>query len=245
VILLKFFVTPEEIGESSIILTGDDHTHISRTLRMRRGEKIVICDSNGTDFYCTISDIDSDKVIADIDRSERSESEASVKLTVFAAFPKGDKTDTIVQKCVELGASEIVFFLSERCISRPDEKSAKSKIVRLQRIALEAAKQSERGVIPKVNGIISYEDMLSLASGYDLPLFFFERGGETLKKLTEGKVFESICVITGPEGGFEIEEVERAKLKNIQIASLGKRILRCETAPLCAVSALMFATDNL
>ncbi len=243
--LLKFFVNQSDIAENSIILTGDDYTHISRTLRMRRGEKLIICDSKCMDYYCVISDIDSSKVVADIERSELSQSEPSVRFTVFAAFPKGDKAETIVQKCVELGVSNIVFFLSERCISRPDAKSARSKIDRLQRVALEAAKQSERGIIPQVEGIISYDDMLRSASTYDLSLFFYERGGENLKSLTRNKTFDNICVITGPEGGFEQVEVEKAKSENIQIASLGKRILRCETAPLCAISALMFATDNL
>ena len=174
-----------------------------------------------------------------------SETEAAVAVSVYMAFSKGDKLEHVIQKATELGAYEIVAFPSARCVSKPDDKSLKKKLDRWQKIAASAAEQSGRGRIPEVLVLGSYREALDRASRADKALMFYENEqAMTLKMAMEQGSAATISLLTGPEGGLEEKEVLQAREKGFQICTLGKRILRCETAPLCALSAVMYASGE-
>ena len=242
----RFFIAGLNLTGSSVSITGADAEHI-RVLRMRVGEHLIICDSSGIDHHCRLTKIGDGVVEAEVDRTVDCSAEPSVSVTVLAGIPKGDRADYIVQKCTEAGAAKIVFFISERCIARPDGKSAEKKRLRLQRIAEEAAKQSGRGIIPEVLVISSLAEALDMAVKTDLPLMMYETGDRiSLKDAIEcGGDFKTAAIITGPEGGFEKYEVDLAAAVGIRACSMGPRIFRCETAPVCALTAIMYATNNL
>ena len=167
--------------------------------------------------------------------------EARVRVSVYMAFPKADKLEHVIQKATELGAYEIVAFPSARCISKPDEKSLKKKLERWQKIAASAAEQSGRGRIPEVLTLPSYQAALERAAKADKALLFYENEqATTLKMALSHSSYTTVSLLTGPEGGLEELEVEKAKDAGLQVCTLGKRILRCETAPLCALSAVMY-----
>ena len=167
--------------------------------------------------------------------------EASVKVSVYMAFSKGDKFEHVIQKATELGAFEIVAFPSARCVSKPDEKSLSKKLERWQKIAASAAEQSGRGVIPTVITLKSYHEALQRAAEADLAILFYENEqATTLRMALDAGVFNTVSLLTGPEGGLESREVEQASQMGLKVCTLGKRILRCETAPLCALSAVMY-----
>jgi 16S rRNA (uracil1498-N3)-methyltransferase len=168
-----------------------------------------------------------------------------VKVTVLCGLPKGDKTEYIIQKCVEAGAHEILFFLSNRCVARPD--APEKKLERWQRISEEAAKQSGRGIIPKVGWVGEFADALNVAVQKDLGLFLYETGErESLNAVLESsRQIETLALITGPEGGFAPFEADLARITGLRLCSMGQRILRCETAPVVALTAVMYATGNL
>jgi 16S rRNA (uracil1498-N3)-methyltransferase len=157
------------------------------------------------------------------------------------AFSKGDKLEHVIQKATELGAYEIVAFPSSRCVSRPDDKSLSKKLDRWQKIAASAAEQSGRGYIPQVLTVDTYKAALERAAQADLPILFYENErATTLRMALESNKYTSVSLLTGPEGGLEASEVKQAMDAGLQICTLGKRILRCETAPLCALSAVMY-----
>ncbi len=168
-----------------------------------------------------------------------------MKVTVLCGLPKGDKTDYIIQKCVEAGAAEILFFHAKRCIAKPD--LPEKKLERWQRISEEAAKQSGRGIIPQVGWCGEFADALNEAAHRELGLFMYETGER--EKLDEvlgaHKDVKSVAIVTGPEGGFEEFEAQLARICGLHVCSMGERILRCETAPVVALTATMFATGNL
>jgi len=242
--MARFFMAGTNLFGGTALITGRDAEHI-RVLRMRPGESLTICDGMGTDFKCRLIRSDRDEAEAEILDIVECPAEPSVFVTVLCGLPKGDKTDFIIQKCVEAGASEIVFFYSERCITKPD--TADKKLDRWQRIAEEAAKQSGRGIIPQVKWLPSYVDALDCAIKSELQLFMYETGErETLSSALSGSAdVKSAAIITGPEGGFEKYEADMARACGMHICSMGERILRCETAPVVALTALMFASGNL
>ena len=165
--------------------------------------------------------------------------------SIYMAFPKADKLEHVIQKATELGVYEIVAFPSARCVSKPDEKSLKKKLERWQKIAASAAEQSGRGRIPRVTVLHSYAAALEQAGKSDLSILFYENErATTLRMALEAKPYHTISLLTGPEGGLEPREVEMAKDLGFEICTLGNRILRCETAPLCALSAGMYATGE-
>ena len=169
-----------------------------------------------------------------------------MRITVYVAFPKQDKLEHIVQKATELGAAEIAVFPSERCVSRPDGKALKTKLPRWEKIAASAAEQSGRGRIPRVRTLPNWQAVLDEAKACDLPLFFYELEAENaLHRLLLGRQWRSAAIITGPEGGFSEREAAQAVQAGLLSASLGTRILRCETAPLAALSALLFAANEM
>ena len=242
----RFFMAGANIGEGLAVIAGEDANHV-RALRLQAGDEIVICDGEGVDYMGLIRDIEPGKVHVRIVKSVQTAAEPDVKVMVLAGLPKGARADFLVQKCVECGASEIVFFLSRRCVARPDEKSMDKKLLRWQKIAEEAAKQSERGIIPTVTAVPDIVEALDLAIHTDLPLFFYETGERIpLKQALQNRPRpKTAAIITGPEGGFEAFEADMARALQIPVCSMGPRIFRCETAPVAALSALMYATDNL
>ncbi len=242
--MTRFFVPPAQLLDDFLVLTGENAEH-AKVLRLKNGEKVLICDGEGNECVCTVSDVSPGQISLVVQKRQASESEPKVKASVYMAFPKADKLEHVIQKATELGAYEIVAFPSERCISRPDEKSLRKKQERWQKIAASAAEQSGRGRIPQVVVLDSYKQALSRAGESDLSILFYENEkATTLKMALNESSYSSISLLTGPEGGLETKEVEMAKDAGFRICTLGSRILRCETAPLCALSAVMYATDE-
>ena len=238
--MTRFFVTPEELQPEFLVLTGENAQH-AKVLRLKEGEEVLVCDGQGAECLCAVSDVSPGQISLVVKNRRESGSEAAIKVSVYMAFPKGDKLEHVIQKATELGAYEIVAFPSGRCVSRPDEKSLKKKLERWQKIAASAAEQSGRGRIPQVLVLNSYTSALERAAKADKALLFYENEQATTLKmaLTAGS-YTTVSLLTGPEGGLETAEVEKAKNAGLQVCTLGKRILRCETAPLCALSAVMY-----
>ncbi|MCM1132027.1 MAG: 16S rRNA (uracil(1498)-N(3))-methyltransferase [Ruminococcus flavefaciens] len=238
----RFFVN--EINEDNIVLTGENARHIGRSLRMRTGEEVTVC-CNGNDYNCVISGFTEDSVFLELTEKIRCESEPSIEVTLFQAVPKLDKLEYIIQKSVELGVSHIVPVLTRRCISRPDGKDFAKKLPRLNKIAEEASKQSGRGIIPDVSEIISYKTALDKIKNIDRTVILYEaEGGKRFGDVSLSGI-SSAGLIIGSEGGFDKAEVQDAVSAGAEQVWLGKRILRCETAPISALSILMFLTNNM
>lgn len=242
--MTRFFVSSEEMQGDFLVLTGENADH-AKVLRLKNGENVLICDGSGNECICTVSDVSPGQISLVVQKRQESQSEPRVKASIYMAFPKSDKLEHVIQKATELGAFEIVAFPSARCVSRPDDKSLRKKQERWQKIAASAAEQSGRGLVPQVIVLNSYQEALKRAGESDLSILFYENEkATTLKMAIEEKYFETISLLTGPEGGLEPREVEMAKDADFQICTLGSRILRCETAPLCALSAVMYATGE-
>lgn len=242
--MTRFFVTPEEMQPNFLVLTGDNAQH-AKVLRLKNGEEVLVCDGQGHECLCAVSDVSEGQFSLVVKSRRESASEPAVRASIYMAFPKGDKLEHVIQKATELGAYEIVAFPSARCVSKPDDKSLKKKLDRWQKIAASAAEQSGRGRIPEVLVLGSYREALERASKADKALMFYENEqAMTLKMAMEKGIAATISLLTGPEGGLEEKEVLQAREKGFQICTLGKRILRCETAPLCALSAVMYASGE-
>lgn len=237
----RFFVSSENFKQNSVEITGDDAWHIARSLRMAVGESIIACDKDGVEYDCVLKSITDDLSVAEICDSRKSETESPVRITVYQAFPKGDKMDTIVQKAVEMGVHEIVPFFSDRCISRPDPHTFQKKCSRWQRIALEAAKQCGRGMVPEVKEPVSFAQMLELASKASVGCFCYEGEGTVSIKevLDAARDVKEISVVIGSEGGFTEKEAAEAS-GTLTLVGLGKRILRCESAPGFALACIAY-----
>lgn len=239
----RFFVDTPLKGQSDLILTGENAAH-AKVLRLERGEIVTVCDGQGMDYACTVTDYDGSSVALSIESCAPSLSEPRVFASVYMGFSKGDKLEHVIQKATELGAVEIVAFPSSRCVAKYDEKSLQKKLPRWQKIAASAAEQSGRGRIPQVLTVSSYKEALSRAVKADKALFFYENEqAHTLTKAMEAD-FSTVSLMTGPEGGFSPEEAKMAEEAGLEICTLGRRILRCETAPLCALSAVMYAVGE-
>lgn len=242
--MTRFFVSADDLKTDSVTLTGDNAAH-AKVLRIKPGEEVLVCDGQGNECVCTVDACTKNEVFLSVKERLVSESEASVHVCVYVGFPKADKLEHVIQKATELGAAEIVAFPSARCVSKLDEKSLSKKIERWQKIAASAAEQSGRGRIPVVVVLSSFAEALKRSLEADKSILFYENeSATTLHMALEGQCFRSISLITGPEGGFEELEVTQAARSGIQICTLGKRILRCETAPLCALSAVMYAAGE-
>ena len=240
----RFFMAGTNILGGMAIMKGRDAEHV-RVLRLRPGEDMIICDGQGTDYKCRLVKADKEQVEAEVIEVVRCPAEPSVKVTVLCGLPKGDKTDYIIQKCVEAGAYEILFFSSSRCIAKLGNEE--KKLERWQRIAEEAAKQSGRGIIPQVGWAGELADAFDVAVKKDVGLFMYETGErEAMGDVLEAnKSVSTAAIVTGPEGGFAPFEAELAKIVGLHLCSMGERILRCETAPVVALTAAMYATGNL
>jgi len=239
----RFFIDENAVNGDIITVTGGDAVHIGRSLRMKTGDSITFC-REGTDFVSVIEKMTSDEVFCRITERLPSSSEPRLKLTVFQALPKQDKPELIIQKCTELGASRIVFFISKRCVSRPDSKSAEKKLIRWRKIAEEAAKQSGRGNIPEICGIVSFDEALRELCENEISLLCYENGGERLSDIDfKGK--SSCGVMIGAEGGFDRSEADICCEKGAVPIWLGKRILRCETCPIAVTSMIMLCAGEI
>lgn len=240
---MAWFFTEEIISEKFEI-TGEDARHISKSLRMTKGEKLTMCTSDGKRHECEIVDFTADSVVVNVLSSTECEQEPSVKITLFMALTKGDKMDDIVQKSVELGVYDIVPVLTARCISRPDEKQIKKKIARWQKISDNAAQQSRRGIKPKVRDLVTLKTAADMIDTFEKAIVFYECGGEKIRNTVSDKT-KSLAMFVGPEGGFEEAEIELLKQNDVTPATLGNRILRAQTAPIAGIAAVMYQTKNL
>ncbi len=223
-------------------LTGEHLRHIGFSLRMRPGEQLTVC-SCGTDYLCEIESVTADAVQLRILSEEPCCAEPTVTVTLFQALPKADKLEQIIQKAVELGVTEIVPVLTRRCVSRMSSGDFQKKLPRYQRIAQAAAQQSGRGIIPVVAPLHSLGSAAERMRDLDVPLVLYEDGGISFSEVQKDAKSYGICV--GSEGGFDPEEIAMLSAAGVRSVWLGKRILRCETAPLTALSVLMFHTGNL
>ncbi len=238
----KLFIDYE--FDDKIVLNEEQSRHISKSLRMKTGDMITVCNGNGTDYGCMIEDITKSSVMLSVCYRQASDSEPNIKVSLYQGVPKGDKMEDIIQKCVELGVHSITPVLTKRSISRPDEKQAAKKKIRYNKIALEAAQQSGRGIVPEIKAMTGFKQAVETCCA-DLIILFYEGGGKSLKNIIETENAETIAVFIGPEGGFEKEEVETVLKKGGINATLGKRILRTQTAPVAALSSIMLLTGNL
>ena len=242
--MARFFVEPEQMQGNSVTLTGENAQH-AKVLRLKAGEQVLVCDGAGMECVCAVDSMSGSEVELTVQERRAASSEAAVRVSVYMGFPKSDKLEHVIQKATELGACEIVAFPAMRCVSRPDEKSLKKKLERWQKIAASAAEQSGRGCIPQVLVLDSYAAALERAAKADKALMFYENErATTLRMALDGASFKTVSLMTGPEGGLEEKEVRQAMDAGLQVCTLGRRILRCETAPLCALSAVMYAAGE-
>ena len=238
----RFFV--EHADPEQIIITGEDANHIGRALRMRTGEELTVC-AQGMDYQCEITRITESEVFLRPLTITPCAAEPTVSVTLYQAVPKQDKLAEIVQKTVELGACRIVPVLTSRCVARPSKNDFEKKRQRLQKIAVSAAKQSGRGIIPEVAPLLSWKEALQDMQQQDISVMLYEEeGGVRFGEVPlEGK--HSIALFIGSEGGISEEEAQQAVDAGLHRVWLGSRILRCETAPTAAISILMYLTKNL
>ncbi len=241
---MAWFFENEEIKTEYYQIAGENAHHITKSLRMKVGESLTLCTLDGKRHDCVITGFSNDTVIVRVLSSTMCEQEPDIKVSVFVALLKGDKFDDVIQKAVELGAYEITPFISARCISRPEKKQLIKKRERWQKIADNAASQSRRAIIPKVCDCIDINEMDNILKDFDKSIVFYECGGEKIKNIvTEND--KKIALITGSEGGFEESEINALKNAGVNVATLGKRILRAQTAPIAALCSVMFISGNL
>lgn len=245
--MYRFFVTQDQISSEEILITGPDVNHIKNVLRMKNGEQIRISNQADQDYLCAITDISTDCVRAQILSAEESSTELPSRIYLFQGLPKSDKMELIIQKAVELGVYQIIPVATKRAVVKLDAKKEEAKLKRWNGIAESAAKQSKRLIIPEVTGVMSFKEACAFASSFELNLIPFEHEegmAGTKKELEKVRPGTQIGVFIGPEGGFEDEEIESARAQGIRPITLGKRILRTETAGLTTLSILMFQLED-
>jgi len=248
----RFFVTASQIGKrddgtKTVLIVGDDASHIIRSLRMKEGDSLVVCDMARVEYDCKIASV-GDTVTAEVLSERASSSEPPYAATLYQALVKGDKFDTVVQKAVECGVSRVVPVLTDRCIVRLTKKECAKKVARWQRIADEAAKQCGRGILVKVEDLMTFKEALEDASRADLALFCYEGEEErSLKSALEGmeKAPDTVSFFIGSEGGFTAKEAETARERGLISAGLGARILRTETASSFVLACLSYQFEMM
>lgn len=242
-----FFVTPDQVQGDRITILGSDVNHMKNVLRMHIGEQVTINDGNNISYLCRVESYQEDSAILHIEEEQTIDTELASHIYLFQGLPKQDKMELIVQKAVELGVYEVIPVATKRAVVKLDEKKALRKVARWQQIAEGAAKQAARGYIPKVHDLMNYKEALSYAEDLDvvfIPYELAEGMKETKRLIEEIHPGESIGIFIGPEGGFEVEEVEAAIAMGAKSITLGKRILRTETAGLTTLSILMFHLEQ-
>jgi len=241
--MYHFFAQHENIHDTYIEITGTDVNHIKNVLRFKEGDELLISSGDNVDYSCHITELGSDKIIAAIDSKDDVGKELPSKVYLFQGLPKGDKMEFIIQKMVELGVYSIIPVAMKRSVVKLDSKKAESKVKRWNAIAGSAAKQSRRSIIPEVTEVMTFKQALEMASDIDVKLLPYEcaDGMSKTKNIIEGlHGGESTAIFIGPEGGFDIEELELAKEYGWEVITLGKRILRTETAGMMLMSVLMY-----
>lgn len=246
--MYQFFIEPSGVQDGHIVITGGDVNHIKNVLRMRAGEKIAAVDeAGGRKYLCEIQEFTEDSVHCKILSTEEGDTELPARIFLFQGLPKADKMELIIQKAVELGCFEIVPVVCRRCVVKLEEKKKKSRQERWQAIAEAAAKQSGRRIIPRVHEVMTFSEALSYASDMDVRLIPYERAedmAQTKRQLESVRPGQNIAVFIGPEGGFEEAEIEEAKKSGAVSVTMGRRILRTETASITMLSWLMYFLER-
>lgn len=243
----QFFVTPMQVREDRIYIEGQDVNHIKNVLRMKVGEQLKISDGNNRRYLCEIEEMTAQEVCVRVVEEQQADTELPSKIYLFQGLPKGDKMELIVQKAVELGVYEVIPVATKRAVVKLDEKKAAKKVERWNTIAESGAKQSGRNVIPKVAKVMSYKEALAYAKELDVILIPYELAegmSETKQVISDIKKGESVGIFIGPEGGFETAEVEQAIESGAKAITLGRRILRTETAGLTTLAILMYHLEE-
>lgn len=244
----RFFVDRKKINDNIAIIDGDDFKHLNKVLRLKIGEEISISDGRGLDYIGIISDIVEGEAIIDLKEEFRSKGESNIDINLYQGVPKADKMEMIIQKSVEIGVKEIIPVQFERSVSKIEKgKKAQKKIERWQKISESAAKQSFRGIIPKIDRVLSFKELLAeIEEKEELIIVFYENEKEdNFKELIKNYRGRKISIIIGPEGGFSQREIEELKKINVKSVSLGNRILRTETVSLVASSIIMYELGDL
>lgn len=252
--MYHFFVEPSQIGEKEIVITGQDVNHIKNVIRLKSGDEISVSNGvDGKDYRCGITEITEEEVRCELRFIKEDGVELPAKVYLFQGLPKGDKMEFIIQKMVELGVYEIIPVAMKRCVVKLDDKKAKTKIVRWQGIAEAAAKQSKRGIVPQIHSIMTYKDALAYAADMDCKLVPYEMeesldgagGMQGTRKMLEAiKPGEAVAVFIGPEGGFDDSEIQSAISHGMKPITLGKRILRTETAGMTVMAWIMYQLEE-
>lgn len=243
----RFFVDREDISGDSIVIRGEDLKHIVNVLRLKCGEEVSVCDGDEHDYIARIEDVGKDEVILSILDSFESKGESPVALKLYQGLPKGDKMELIIQKCTELGVSEIVPIATKRAVVKlSDKKKIEKKLERWSKIAEEASKQSKRGRIPKIDRVINIKEAVAELGEDELVLMLYESEKEqSLKTVLKEYTGKKVSVFIGPEGGFDEEEVALLESSGVKVVSLGSRILRTETAGLAVSAIVMYELGDL
>lgn len=236
----RFFL--ENAKGETLLIEGQDARHIACSLRMKEGDALTVCNGKGTDFECVLASVTPDCVTLTVTNTRDTKSEPTLKITLYQGLPKGDKLELIIQKAVELGVSRIVPVVTARSIAKMSDRDHK-KVARWQKIADEAAGQSGRGILPQVDAPITFKDAAAKMAQTQT-VVFYECGGESLKTIAPTLEGDA-AIFVGPEGGIAPDEIEILQAGGATLATLGPRILRCETAPIAALAALMALTGNM
>lgn len=248
--MYQFFVDSHQINKNdrNVIIAGGDVNHIKNVLRMKPGEEIAV--SNGTDgmeYHCRIQTLGEEQIVCELCEIKEDAAELPAKVYLFQGLPKADKMEMIIQKAVELGVYQVIPVATKRCVVKLDDKKAKSKIARWQGIAEAAAKQSKRGIIPQVGEVMSFKNALKEAAGMDVRIIPYElaEGMQQTKQILEAlQPGQRIAIFIGPEGGFEESEIQEALALGIEPVTLGRRILRTETAGMTVLSWIMYQLES-
>ncbi|WP_301624642.1 16S rRNA (uracil(1498)-N(3))-methyltransferase [Paenibacillus apis] len=249
----RYFIGPDQFGERSVTITGEDARHISKVMRSKPGDQFIVSDGASRDALVKIVSLEPETVSAEILEMLEQKGEPWIKVTLVQSLPKGDKMETVIQKCTEIGADGFLPFISERTVVQYDGKKEEKRIARWRKIAKEAAEQSHRSVVPAVETPISWKELLRRLDTYDLVCICYEKedgGGlrDVLRPMVEATPRENKCrvaVVVGPEGGFSEREIQEAEEAGAVSTSLGRRILRTETAGMAALTCIMYESGEM
>ena len=247
--MFQFFVEPSQIQGTRVVITGNDVNHIKNVLRMQPGEEIAVSNGeDGKEYRCGIEELKEDEIVCTLRFVKEDGVELPSKIYLFQGLPKADKMELIVQKAVELGVYEIIPVATKRAVVKLDEKKAKSKIARWQTISEAAAKQSKRRIVPEIHGVMSFKEAVNYAKEMPVKLIPYELADgmeKTREVISNLKPGEDIAIFIGPEGGFEESEIQIALEHKIEPITLGKRILRTETAGFTVLSWIMYQLEGI
>lgn len=234
----RFYTPPENVGENSLTITGDEAKHIKNVLRMQAGDEVIVFDGSGYDYICRMTAVGA-QVEAQVLQKQLNKTEPDIKLTLYQAYPKSAKMEEIVQKSIELGAARIVPFIAHRCVKRPEDSS------RLRRVALAAVKQCGRSMLPSVEDVLRFDDALKLMKAHDKLIVCWEEERVTSLKEALADDAKNIGVVIGPEGGLEESEVKRMREAGGVSVTLGPRIMRTETAGIAVMAAVFYEKGQM